>query len=145
MAHIYETVCSILRGLALPIQADHFARPWEESSGRGLAAGNLSEFADAVGRDAADAEALGAAALAGNDFNSREGHLQMLGQEPAQGFVGAAFDRRGREARLQRALPLAFDSVAAGPDGHPDREARGAIALFHVDHRGILVLRPGNI
>ena len=41
----------------------------------------MSEFADALGGRAADADALGAAAVAGNDFNGREGNVQMLGQK----------------------------------------------------------------
>lgn len=72
--------------------------------------------------DAANLDALRAAAFAGEDSNSREGDVQMLRKNSPTRLVGAVIYRRRGQAHTERSFPLAFDGVAARPRLHPHGE-----------------------
>src|SRR5713226_4662145 len=107
--------------------------PLQPSAWRGL-----NQLAYAIGGDSAHLNALGPAALAREDSNSRERDFQMLSQQASQRVVGAVVHRRGRQTDLQRALPLAADGVTAGPRLDAHGKSHNALPLADLDHRGIL-------
>src|SRR6185312_9300350 len=83
--------------------------------------------------DPYDQHALDAALFAGDDFNSRCGHLQICGEELAQRVVCAAIDGRCSDPDLQCALIFAFDGIAAGSwrDSDGESHAVGMLSDFH--------------
>src|SRR5712692_4392935 len=94
----------------------------------------LNQLAYALGGDSAHLNALGPAALAGEDSNSRERDFQMLSQQASQRVVGAVVHWRGGQTDLQRALPLAADGVTAGPRLHAHDEDDSAAVLLQIQH-----------
>src|SRR6266852_364619 len=103
--------------------------PLQPSAWRGL-----NQLAYAIGGDSELLNALGPAALAGEDSNSRERDFQMLGQQASQRVVSATVHRRGGQTDLQRALPLAADGITAGPRLHAHDEDDSAAVLLQVEH-----------
>jgi hypothetical protein len=68
---------------------------------------------DLVARDSGNCHAFRAAFLARDDSNSRNWHIQTLGQQAPQGVVRAIFQRGRGEPNLQRALVFALNRIAA--------------------------------
>src|SRR6202167_6081231 len=77
-----------------------------------------------------DRNLLGPALFARHDSNSGERDRQPLRQKPAQGFVGAIFDRRGGEAHFQCSTVFAFDGIAAGARGNAHRKGNASLRFF---------------
>src|SRR5580692_8808702 len=75
----------------------------------------LAEREHSLARDTCDCDALVAAIFAGDDSNSREGHVQTPGEKASERFIRAAFQGRRGETDFQRAGVIAFDGVAARP------------------------------
>jgi hypothetical protein len=78
-----------------------------------------------------------AAFLARHDSNSRQWHIQTLGQLAQlapESLVRAIFQCRRRKPNLQRATMLAFNCIAAAAGHNPDRKCDAVIAPGEVDH-----------
>jgi len=84
-----------------------------------------------------DRNLLGPALFARHDSNSGERDRQPLRQKPAQGFVGAIFDRRGGEAHFQCASVFAFDGIAAGARGNAHRKGNASPRFFDFHPDGL--------
>jgi hypothetical protein len=70
--------------------------------------------------------AFGAAALAAEDSNSAERHVQLRPQQTGKGPIGAAVRRRSRQANFWRSLPSAAEGIpaCAGLHAHAQSHAR---------------------
>src|SRR5580704_5719276 len=89
-----------------------------------------------------DRKLLGPALFARHNSNSGERDRQPLRQKPAQGFVGAIFDRRGGEAHFQCSSVFAFDGLAAGARGNAHRKGNDSLRLFDFHPRRYVASPP---